>query len=109
MQAGKRRHLLTIESVTETQSSIGEPVESWGVFAQAWAAVLPLSGRELSDARAVEPRVTHRIETNYLPGLSPKMRGRWDDAGTERVLNFTSIIEVETRRWDVIIFAEEVA
>lgn len=44
-----------------TQNDYGETERSWKTIASVWAAIEPLRGRELSDARQLKADVTHKI------------------------------------------------
>lgn len=74
MRAGQLRERVTIQSVTETQNSIGEPIETWATFAIVWGAVEPLPGRDRYTAAQLEEPVVSRLRIRYLPGINAKMR-----------------------------------
>ena len=60
--AGERNKRLRIERDTaSTQDSEGHVTETWTKVADRWCKVEPLSGRELWDARQIQPDTTHRI------------------------------------------------
>lgn len=61
MQAGKLKHRVTIQQVTETTKPSGERSQSWGTLATVWASIVPLSGRELWNASQAQPDVTHTV------------------------------------------------
>jgi len=74
MQSGKLRHKISIEKVSETINDAGEVTENWTEFANIWAQIMPLVGREYWSSRQVESKVTGKIRIRYLPGVTPKMR-----------------------------------
>lgn len=74
MQAGRLRHRVTIEQVTETPNEFGEPTETWAEFASAWADREDLTGRELFAAQQVSATVTTRFTMRYVTGVTAKMR-----------------------------------
>ena len=76
MRAGNLRHLVTIQKLTTTRDSFGEPVESWTTFATVHAAVEPLSGREYWQAQQIAAETSLRVRIRYLAGLRPTMRIR---------------------------------
>ncbi len=86
---GDMRRWITIEQQAPTQNARGEEVPTWTTFATAWAAIIPLSGRELLAAQQIQASVTHRIVLRYLSGLDPSMRivynGRYFDI--QQVIN----------------------
>lgn len=62
MRAGQLRHRVHIERDTATtQGDEGHTTESWTFVAKRWAKIEPLSGRELWDARQLQPQTTHKI------------------------------------------------
>ncbi len=61
MQAGKLQHRVTIQAATETASPSGAKSQVWNEYATVWAAVVPLSGRELVHAQQAQPDVTHKV------------------------------------------------
>ena len=44
---GRLRERVTIQQATATRNRIGETVQTWGTFAEVWASVEGLSGREV--------------------------------------------------------------
>jgi SPP1 family predicted phage head-tail adaptor len=75
MDAGRLRHRVTIQSVTETRdTSSGAISTSWADVATVWAAVEPLSGREFLAAQAGQSEVVARILIRYMAGVTAKMR-----------------------------------
>ena len=62
MKAGALRNRLAIQRQNgTTQDAYGEPAESWATVAHRWAAVVPLSGREILAADKTKADVTHKI------------------------------------------------
>jgi SPP1 family predicted phage head-tail adaptor len=74
IQAGQLRHRVTIKSKTVTQNGFGEEVITWATVATVWAAVEPLSGRELVSQQRTESLMTHRIRIRRRTDLDPTMR-----------------------------------
>lgn len=95
MQAGKLRHLVTIEYQRSDQGETGEvhADPKWYRFKIVNAAVVPLTGRELFNAEQVQPDVNTRVEMRYLEGLTSAMRVNYDG----RILNIASVIDLEER------------
>jgi SPP1 family predicted phage head-tail adaptor len=77
MRAGTLRHRITIQEVTETPDSAGEPTESWSAFKTVWASVEPLRGRELLRAQQIHADASYKITIRHLSGVTPKMRVLW--------------------------------
>lgn len=64
----------------------GHAKADWQTVAKIWCEVLPLSGRELIQARGVQSDTTHRIEWGYDPAYTP--RSDWRLKVGERIFRF---------------------
>lgn len=104
MRAGKLRHRVTIQQVTETRSATGAVVEAWGDVADVWAAVEPLRGREFFASKEFQAQVDTRIRIRYYPGVIPKMRVLW---GT-RIYLVDSVINPEERDKELQLMCREI-
>ncbi len=75
MRAGLLRHLITIQTPTETRSGTsGQVVKSWATLATVWAGIEPLSGRELAQSGAEQSGSDFRIVLRYLSTVTNKCR-----------------------------------
>lgn len=74
MRVGSLRRRVTIQSVSEAQNALGEPIETWGTFAVVWGAVEPIRGADRFSSAQLEEPVTSLLRIRYLNGLTPKMR-----------------------------------
>ena len=72
--AGKLRHRVQIEEFVESVNSYGERERYWAPFADRWASVEPLSGREFIAAQQAQSEVTTRITIRHLAGINAAMR-----------------------------------
>lgn len=87
--AGRRNKRITIErNVGTSRDASGHVVPSWQVLAKRWAAIEQLEGRELYNARQVQPDVTHKVTFLYADGTTPKMRVKHNT----RTLEILSVI-----------------
>jgi len=78
--AGRRDKLVTIQYVVETRDADFSSIESdWEDFAQVWAQVEPISGREYFLNREQQTEVTVRIRMLHMPGITNKMRVSYRD------------------------------
>lgn len=103
MRAGKLRHRITIERVTEVPGGTGEPTESWTSFAQVMASVEPLTGRELFDSSQTQQDTPTRFRTRYVPGVKVKDRISWDS----RLFDIVSVSSIDERDRELEIMATE--
>ena len=74
MRSGRLRHRVTIQTQTKTQDSTGSVIPSWSEFAEVWASIEPISGREFFSASQVQSSVSTRIRIRFCDGVTPKMR-----------------------------------
>lgn len=76
MSSSKLRHYITIQAPTYEQNEQNGAMEitGWTTFAQVWAAIEPLSGRDLIAAQAQQSKITGRITIRWREGLSPEQR-----------------------------------
>lgn len=95
MRSGKLRHMVTVQSVTETQSDSGEPSREWSEFARRRASVEPITVRTQERLAGGKPQqdATHVVRIRYTPGLTSKHRLLWGS----RVLEIASAADVDER------------
>jgi SPP1 family predicted phage head-tail adaptor len=75
IRAGLLRHRVTIQADQgTTRNSVGEHIEDWQTWGEAWASIEPLSGKEIDDARQVAARATTRVTIRYRDGVHAGMR-----------------------------------
>jgi SPP1 family predicted phage head-tail adaptor len=103
---GQLRQYITIQSPTRTADGSGGWTEGWGNFANAFAAIKPVSARERFFADKLEHNVTHLIVIRFIAGLKANMRinfeGRYFLVRGFRYLD-------ETQHWIEIQAEENVA
>lgn len=110
MQAGKLRHLLTVEADTETRGPSGSVIHNPGSVVRVWGEITPLSGNESWATERPQADVTHRIRlrsgglvTREL--LTPQHRLRYG----ERKFEILSILDTSEVGAELIVQAKEVA
>ena len=74
MEAGKLRHVVTVQTASESADSFGEMIKTWGSNSTAWASVEPLSGRELLSAQQYYAEATHRVRLRHNSAVTPSAR-----------------------------------
>ena len=105
VRAGKHRHLVTIKKPIDSVGTSGEPTETWVVYAQRWASIDGVSGREYWSAKQVNAENTIRMWMRYCHGLTTKMRIEYDN----RIFTIDSIINRgEANREMMLMVTEEV-
>ena len=106
MLAGRLRQRVTVQLVSYTQNSYGEPVETWTDVGTVWADVLPARVQERFIASGDQQlaTVTHTIEMRYLDGLSPvNHRLKW---GTQ-ILDIESVLDMTGRTASMRVLCRE--
>ena len=106
MDPGKRDRRITLQRVTQTveAGSGGVATEAWAsVYANVWACVVPVAGREVLSANRVLAGRSARFYVPFLPGITTKDRISYDGASW----NISSIAEIG-RRDGMEILAEAV-
>lgn len=75
MNAGKLRHLITIQNMDFPQDgTTGVVTPTPSTFAQVWAEVRPSSAREFIAAGISGSKVVTAVKIRYLPGVKASMR-----------------------------------
>lgn len=103
MRSGPLRHWVTIRTYTKSRDSYGAEVETWADFADTWASVEPLIGREYMAAKQISAEVSHKIRMRYIAGLLPTMKIAWG----AREFEIVSILNVQERNTEIVIMATE--
>lgn len=94
LPAGRLRHRIEIQNYEMTQDDWGQPIYTWTHWADVWASVEPLQGREFLAAMALQSQTTVRIRMRYRPGVTSQMRVLWGG----RIYGIESVIEPQSRR-----------
>lgn len=75
MQAGKLRHLVTIQEPVKTQNpGTGDVNNDWRDLVNVFAEVTPLSAREFIAAQASQGEITTRITIRFRNGITRQHR-----------------------------------
>lgn len=111
ISAGDLCHRITIKSQTQTldeynrpvkvtDGSDWQPIQPTGSF---WAAIEPLSGREIVIAKEVAPTATHMIRMRYVAGITEKMQVYF---GAE-VFDINAVLDVLKRKVQLKLYVTE--
>lgn len=93
MQAGLLRKRLTIQKPSQAQDGYGQTLDTWTDVATVWGEIVPVSGREMIAANAMQESKTHAITIRYIAGITPKMRIKY---GT-RLFDIQSVLDENER------------
>ena len=94
MYAGQLDTRITIERLQSGEDSWGQPIEGWSLIASTWAAVEPLTGRELFAAQAAQSETTYRLTVRYMAGVDASCRVVLDDG---RVLGILAVLDLRNQ------------
>ena len=104
MQVGKLRHKVELKHLSQTQNTYGEPVDTWTKYADVWASIEPLSGRELLLAQQVNAELTLRVIIRYHSAMVVTDRIIKDS----RTLEVVNIINKNERNEQMELLCKEV-
>jgi SPP1 family predicted phage head-tail adaptor len=86
---------VSIEKRVETLDDVGDAVPRWQSVARVWAAVEPLSGRELVLQQQIHSEVSTRIRVRHrfagIPDAKMRVKHR------NRLYNISHVRNVDTR------------
>jgi SPP1 family predicted phage head-tail adaptor len=109
MRSGKLRHSIVIQQRTGAKDGAGQLLTdtspgAWSTFFACHAEIMPLSGRELVAAQAVQSVLTHRVRLRYHASITTAMRVQYG----ARYFNIVSPpIITEERNREIVLMCEE--
>ncbi len=104
MRAGELRHQVTLQAPATTYDADQQPVTTWVDVATVRAAVVPLTGREYWQAKAVNAELTHRVTIRYRRGVQTTWRVLYGS----RALEILSVADVDERHERLELLCKEV-
>ncbi len=104
IQAGKLRHIVTVQRPAKQHNSFGEEKEIWISTNTRRCDIVPTSARERLLAEQVNQQLTHRVTMRYTPDIKHDYRLLFGS----RVLNIESIINVDERNKELTLMCKEV-
>ncbi len=103
IRIGDLRQRVMIEVANRTSDGGGGADDVWGLVAEVWAYVKPLTGSERVEADAVAGRVSHEVWLRYRDDVEPEMRVNMDG----RLFDIRAVLNVEERDRFLRCFVEE--
>lgn len=108
MQAGQLRRRILVEQPAETASARGGVTPNWATYLAAWAAIEPLTAREVEAAKARWGEVSHRVTIRYRPGVTNKMRVNYTlTPDPPRYFDIRGIVNVDEHRRELELMCVE--
>ena len=105
MNSGDLRHRVELQQRVKSRNAVGEETYSWLTYATVWAAVEPLTGRELYEAQQISAEVTVRVRVRYLKSVSVEHRVLFDSRG----FNVNFVQNIEERNRELVLLCKEAA
>ena len=102
-QAGQFNHRVTIEQVTETRTG-ADVIETWSTYAERWARVQTLTGRELLSSQQRWPEVDYAITVRGDSAtmlITPKMRVILTRREMNKTLNILAVLDIDERGMEI--------
>lgn len=104
MRAGDLRHEVYLQAPSKSFDSEGAEVITWTTIATVWAAVVPLTGREYYEAKALNAELTHKVTIRYRRNVQTTWRVLYGS----RALGIVSVADVEERHEQLELLCKEV-
>lgn len=104
MEPGKLRHRITIQYEDNGKDDDGFESTIWKEYKRAWAAIIPLRGKEFYQAATINAEISIKIVTRYIKGVDEDMRIKYGDRSFEII----SIIDVNERHREMHFMCKEV-
>ncbi|WP_201319144.1 phage head closure protein [Paenibacillus sp. EPM92] len=101
---GELRHKVTINQLQSVDDGAGGSVDTWMPVATVFAAVNPLSGRELFQAQQLQSEITHKVRMRYRAGITPDMRVHFGS----RIFLISAVINWQERNRELALMCVEV-
>ena len=113
MQAGKLRHKVTIQTVTETRTATGDITETWADTATVWAEVVHLTNaaqraeRQIADRQI--PVYDWRVTIRHRTDVTAKTRIKYvnNTASTTVYFDIQAVVDADERRERMILYCTE--
>lgn len=105
MKPGKLDQRITLQRRVEERNEIGEAVITYIDAANVWAAVEPLSGRELYTAQQTQSEITTRIRIHWRRGVSERIRVKhitsYESPQQIDVYDVVSVIDLKSKHFEL--------
>jgi len=79
MRAGLLNKFITFRRYDEVDNEYGEPIKQYVDYANSWASIKPMLGREKFTEQMVSTEQTHKITTRYIRGIESTMQIKYGD------------------------------
>lgn len=94
MRAGRKDKRIEIQALTEGKGDYGADTETWTLYKEVWAIMIPIGGREPYVSNQFTSELDTLFRIDYISGISPKTY-RIKYKGL--VYDIYSVLEIEGR------------
>lgn len=101
---GEMRTRVTLQQSIKTKDSVGQSREEWRDVFTCYAAVRPLSAKEVYYANSTKSESLFRIALRWRPGVRSKDRFKLSDG---RILYLTGVLNIDERNAELVCTASE--
>ena len=101
--AGNLRHRVSIQSLSGTLDSYGEPTSGWSTDETVWASIESISGNEVDIGEGQAGIITHSVSMRYTANATPKKRLLFGS----RVFGIQSVLNHEERNEYLVLKCKE--
>src|SRR5688572_7250658 len=102
---GPMRQRLEVQEVTLSKDAFAAVTETWTTVDTVWAAIEPISGREVWGSNEVSAEATHRIRLRWFEGLTTEHRFRIPCS--TRVFNIGELLNPDERQGEHVSLCTE--
>lgn len=103
MRAGRLRHRIVLQSLTQGVDSAGGPTETFADLATVLADVEPINGREHFAASQVNTNAEYKITAYWYAGMTSKMRVKFGS----RLFDVLSVFNVDEKNREMVMVVKE--
>jgi SPP1 family predicted phage head-tail adaptor len=96
---------VNLQAFTEQVDAYGGRVKAWTTYATVWAAIEPLSGKELLAAEGLVAEASVRVKIRYRSGVDPGDRVIFGS----RTLDINAVVNRDERNVDLELLCKEAA
>lgn len=104
LKLGELRHLVEIQKAIDKKTGgSGQRLPTYEHFDTRWARVAPLTGRDLLEAKQINPTLSHEVEMHYADDIDETMR----IVHNGRALNIEAVMNPEERNVKLLLLCSE--
>lgn len=107
LDAGKLDKRVILQYTVETDDGGGGVTIDYIDTSTAWASIEPGSGREFSDAKQLNPELSHIVKMRYRAGVTDKHRIRYVAQSVVRIFSIVSVADPLERHEQLVLMCSE--